>query len=159
MEFIVSNFFFFFFFLSSFVFLPTVGRTSAAALETVLVTIEGSDIDDDHHATAPSSLEDFQALPRHATCLRRLTLSWCGLSLRNIGPLCRGVQGSSNLLHLNLSHNNFSGLRKSTTTTEIHSGSIEMLGHGATFSINCHLLWFLFLSSPQSSPFLFFSTI
>ena len=138
-EFIVSNFVFFFF-LFHFFFLPTVGRASAAALETVLVTIEGSEINnDDRHAAAPCSLEDFQTLPRHATCLRRLTLSWCGLTLRNIGPLCRGVQGSSNLLHLNLSHNNFSGLRKASTTTEIHSGSIETLGHGATFSINCHV--------------------
>jgi hypothetical protein len=91
-----------------------IGRTSAIELGSIL------SFNTDENMDGSSGVVDSVAVPIDygqfkGTCLQKLSLSWCGLTLKNIYHLCQGLKsGTSNLLHLNLSHNNFGGSHESS---------------------------------------------
>jgi hypothetical protein len=87
---------------------------ASKALEQILAT--GSSADDtsdtaiEEDAAISANLLSSATTMRTSTLLQRLTLSWCGLTLRNLGWLCQGIASSKHLKHLDLSKNCFSGI-------------------------------------------------
>ena len=103
------------------------GKVSSSLLEQILVTGEpfSSTASNDITPVELASLGSSVSNLRSSTVLTRLSLSWCGLTLRHLGWLCSGISKTQNLLHLDLSRNNFG-----STLGNVHEegyGSIEDL--------------------------------